>query len=223
MRRATLFNIALVLTASVATQAPASTFEPTPWLAEQGIDVLTRQTANEMVDRDLFGAPWATAVVGHVDVYEGFPYLESRWFQIVSDPEWGRLLHGEVGQGLDAFDGEGTSFGALKSPHGLSTDGYSRVFVADTGNDRVLAFRVVTEFDRMELVPEFEVTGLASPFDVAFSDGGTPFSPRTTASTWRIPAAMKWCRSAWMPVRHVSSTASGPSVRATAPSPARWP
>lgn len=174
MRRASWFNILLVL---CATSATAGTFEPTPFLAEQGIDVLTRQTANEMVNRDLFGAPWATAVVGHVDVYEGFPYLESRWFQIVTDPQWGRLLLGEVGQGLGAFDGAGSTFGPLSSPHGLSTDGYSRVFVADTGNNRVLAFNVITEFDQMELVPAFAVTGLSSPFDVAFSDAGTPFEP----------------------------------------------
>ncbi len=172
MRRTTLIFIVLVLGATVS---HAATFEPTPYLAEQGIDVLTRQAANELVDRDLFGNPYATVVVGHIDVYEGFPYLESRWFQIVSDPQWNRVLFGEIGQGLTAFDGSASSFGALDKPHGMSTDGHSRVFVADTGNDRVLAFTVVSEFEQMRLEPLFAVNGLSSPYDVAFSDGGTPF------------------------------------------------
>lgn len=174
MSRTTLIIITLVLGATISN---AATFEPTPYLAQQGIDVLSRQTANELVDRDLFGNPYATVVVGHVDVYEGFPYLESRWFQIVSDPEWNRLLHGEIGQGLEAFDGSTAAFGKLSAPRGMSTDGDSRVFVADTGNDRVLAFNVVSEFEQMRLEPLFVVEGLSSPYDVAFSDGGTPLQP----------------------------------------------
>ena len=108
MSRTALIYILLVLG---ATGTQAATFEPAPYLANQGIDVLSRTAANDLVDRDLFGSPWATVVVGHVDVYEGFPYLESRWFQIVSDPEWNRLLYGEMGQGLDAFDGAVSTFG----------------------------------------------------------------------------------------------------------------
>lgn len=174
MRRTTLITTALVLG---ATMARGETFEPAPYLAEHGVQVLTREAANELVDRDLFGNPWATVVVGNVDVYDDFPFLESRWFQIVSDPDWDRLLFGEIGQGLGAFGGEATSFGKLNQPHGLSTDGYSRVFVADTGNDRVLAFRVESEFDEMRLVPDYAIAGLSAPFDVAFSDGGTPLHP----------------------------------------------
>jgi hypothetical protein len=49
--------------------------------------------------------------------------------------------------------------------------------VADTGNDRVLVFRVVTEFDQIDLVPVQEIDGLHAPYDVAVSDGGTPFAP----------------------------------------------
>ncbi len=171
MSRTALILILLVLS-TTATQA--ATFEPAPYLAQQGVDVLTRQTANELVQRQLFGDPYATVVVGNVDIYEGFPYLESRWFQIVSDPKWNRLLYGESGQGLSATDGTDGSFGHLSAPHGMSTDGYSRVFVADTGNDRVLAFAVDSEFDQMNLRPLFELDGLNAPYDVAFSDGGTP-------------------------------------------------
>src|SRR5262245_40629026 len=146
MSRTSLIISILVLSAA---QASAGTFEPAPYLAELHVDVLSKQVANEQFGRDLFGEPYATVVVGNVDVYDRFPYLEARYFQVVSDPAWNRLLLGEIGQGLSAFDGSLSRVGALKSPHGLSTDGRGLIYLADSGNDRVVVFRTVTEFDRI--------------------------------------------------------------------------
>ncbi len=156
-------------------QVNAETFQPAPYLAEAQVDVLTKRVANEQFGRDLFGEPYATVVVGNVDVYDRFPYLEARYFQIVSDPVWNRLLLGEIGRGLSAFDGATNSFGHLKSPRGLSTDGRGLIYVADSGNDRVLVFRTVSEFDRMRLEPVYAIDDLNDPYGVAHSDGGTPF------------------------------------------------
>jgi FlgD Ig-like domain/NHL repeat len=172
MNRTTLI-ISIMLLGAV--DAGAGTFNPTPYLSDAGVDALTRGVANSEFGRDLFSDPYATVVVGNVDVYDRFPYLEAHYFQIVSDPTWNRLLMGEVGQAPVAFDGDGTSFGPLDAPHGMSTDGRGRVYVADTGNDRVLVFQALSEFDHLELKPLYAVTGLAKPFAVAFSDGGTPF------------------------------------------------
>ncbi len=158
-----------------AVQASAETFKPAPYLADAEVDVLTKRVANEQFGRDLFGEPYATVVVGNVDVYDRFPYLEARYFQVVSDPAWNRLLMGEIGRGLTAFDGAGSRFGALKTPHGLSTDGRGLIYVADSGNDRVLVFRTVSEFDRMRLEPVYSIDDLNDPYGVAHSDGGTPF------------------------------------------------
>lgn len=158
-----------------AVEAGAETFQPAPYLAEAEVDVLTKQVANEQFGRDLFGEPYATVVVGNVDVYDRFPYVEARYFQVVSDPAWNRLLLGEVGRGLSAFDGAVGSFGRLKSPRGLSTDGRGLIYVADTGNDRVLVFRTVSEFDQMKLEPLYAIDDLNEPYGVAHSDGGTPF------------------------------------------------
>ena len=174
MRRMSLPSV-LVLTA-LAAPAAAATFADAPILPDEGIRSLDRTVARTTLDRELFGEPYATAVVGHVDVYDGFPYLESRWFQIVSDPEWNRLLVGELGGSLTAVDGAAASFGALNGPRGVAADELGRVWVADAGNHRVVAFSTTTEFDRIDLVPLFEITGLSRPYDVAFSDGGTPFA-----------------------------------------------
>lgn len=172
MSRTTLIITILLLG---ATSAGAETFNQRPYLPEAGVNVLTRDVANQQLGRNLFGDPYATVVVGNVDVYDRFPYLEARYFQIVSDPQWNRLLMGEVGQGLFAHDGAGDRFGHLSAPRGLSADASGRVYVADTGNDRVLVYKTVTEYENIRLEPVYAVEGLAKPYGVAFSDAGTPF------------------------------------------------
>jgi len=172
MSRTTLIITILLLG---ATSAGAETFNQRPYLPEAGVDVLTRNVANQQLGRNLFGDPYATVVVGNVDVYDRFPYIEARYFQVVSDPQWNRLLMGEVGQGLFAHDGVGDRFGHLSAPRGLSADARGRVYVADTGNDRVLVYQTRTEYENIRLEPVYAVEGLAKPYGVAFSDAGTPF------------------------------------------------
>ncbi|MBZ0269060.1 T9SS type A sorting domain-containing protein [bacterium] len=157
--------------------AQAVTFREAPLLEDQSLQRVDRTVTRAELDRELFGAPYATVVVGHTDVYDRFPYLEARWFQIVSDPAWNRLVAGEVGGRVTAVDGSATPFGTMDAPHGMATDEYDRVWVADSGNHRVLVFQARTEYGRIELSPLFSVEGLSRPYDVAFSDGGTPFVP----------------------------------------------
>jgi hypothetical protein len=133
--------------------------------------------ARASVGRDLFATPEAGVVIGNVDVYDVFPYVEARYVQIVTDPVWNRLVVGELGRSLRAFDGGGTPSGPLREPRGIAVDAANRVYVADSGNDRVLVFRADTEFDAIDLVPLYEIAGLRRPHDVALSDGGTPFDP----------------------------------------------
>lgn len=169
--------LTLALAVGVGT-AQAQTFRPAPLVPDVEIDVLDRTVARDRLERELFGQPHASVVIGRVDVYDRFPYLEARTFQVVSDPAWNRLLFGENGRGLEAYDGEGSALGRLDEPRGLAADERGRLYVADTGNDRVVVFDTHGEFDRLELVPLFTVEGFARPQDVAFSDGGTPFDPR---------------------------------------------
>lgn len=171
MRRS-LVILALIL---VVGPAAAETFRPADLVPQAGISVLDRSTAHARLDRELFGAPHASVVLGRVDVYDRFPYLEARSFQVVSDPAWDRLLFGATERGLDAFDGHGSTFGPLDAPRGLSSDEFGRIYVADSGNDRVLVFATHPEFHELRLEPLFAIEGLKRPHDVAFADGGTPF------------------------------------------------
>ncbi len=160
----------LALAVVMVGPATGGTFERSQLSPEHGIDAVTRAVARETVNRDLFSRPHSSVLVGNVDVYDTFPYLEARYVQVVSDPGWNRLLYGEIGKSLSAADG-------LADPHGLAVDARGRVYVADTGNDRVVAYDLSYEFDDVHLVPRFTVDDLRRPYDVAVSDGGTPFDP----------------------------------------------
>ena len=173
MRRPML--LALALTLSPAGTPSAGTFEKTALAPEIGVQALTRRVARDQMGRELFGNPYATVTVANVDVYDRFPYVETRHFQVVSDTRWNRLVFGERGRGLSAFDGAGTALGALASPRGMAVDEWNRVYVADTGNDRVLVLQATTELAEITLTPLFAIGGLGGPHDVAYSDGGTPF------------------------------------------------
>ena len=173
MRRSIPLTVGLILIA--ASPSGARTFDRTPIAPGLGVDALTRGVARQQLGRDLFSNPYATVTIGNTDVYDVFPYAETRTFQIVSDSRWNRLVYGEQGRSLRAYDGAGRPFGPLSNPRGMAVDEENHVYVADAGNNRVLVMRADTEFGDIELVPMFEIAGLGDPQGVAYSDGGTPF------------------------------------------------
>ena len=174
MRRAILLTLGITLVAATAPRA--GTFERARIVPDLGLDAITRGVTRQQVGRDVFSDPWATATIGHVDLYDVFPYVESRTFQVVSDPRWNRLVIGEAGRALRAYDGAGTALGSLAEPRGLAVDENDRVYVADAGHDRVVVLQASTTYGEVTLEPLYEIGGLSRPFDVAWSDGGTPFA-----------------------------------------------
>ena len=173
MRRRILLIIGLTL--ATALPAGARTFTRSSIAAELGLDALTRSVARQQLGRDVFANPYATVTISNIDVYDRIPYVESRHFQVVSDPGWNRLVYGELGRSLSAYDGAGSALGPLSQPHGMAVDEMNHIYVADTGHDRILVFAAIAEFDRMSLVPRYAIDGLSGPYGVAYSDGGTPF------------------------------------------------
>jgi hypothetical protein len=173
MRRITLAVLSLALWATGP--AGAGTFNSTAIAPEYGVNALTRGVARTQLGKSVFSNPYATVTLGTVDVYDVFPYVEARRFQIVSDPAWNRLVGGEVGKGLGAYDGKSSPFGPLSEPRGLAVDDRNRIYIADSGNDRIVVLQAVTEFDVLSFRPLYEIRGLNQPYGVAVSDGGTPF------------------------------------------------
>jgi len=170
-------RLMIALLGTLAVPAGAATFAPAPIAPDLGLDVLTRRVTREQLGKSLLGDAWAAVTLSHVDVYDRFPFVESRHFLVVSDPAWNRLVYGEAGKSLGAFDGAGSPTGALSAPRGLAVDDQDRVYVADAGNGRVLVLQASTEFDRMTLTPVYAIDGLSDPQGVAWSDAGTPFVP----------------------------------------------
>jgi hypothetical protein len=172
VRRHIVLVLALVL---VSRGAQAATFAQAPIAPAQGLTRLTRGVAQQRVGRNVLSNPYATVTLSTVDVYDRFPWIEARNFQIVSDPQWNRIVGGEAGHGIMAYDGAGTAAGPLSGPRGMAIDERGRVYVADTNNDRIVVLQASTEFDEITLSPLFTIPGLHGPYDVAYSDGGTPF------------------------------------------------
>ena len=174
MRRTMLILSTLT---TLASPLCAATFEPARIAPDLGLDALTRGVARAQLGRDVFATPWSAVTIGTTDVYDVFPYVETRTIEIVADPRWNRLVAGEPGRALRAYDGRGTALGALSDPRGMDVDDRNRVYVADAGNDRVVVLQVSTEFADARMTPLYEIRGLHHPQDVALSDGGTPFAP----------------------------------------------
>ena len=175
VRRSLPLTLSLMLVA--ATPLLAGTFEKSRIAPDLGLDALTRSVARDQVGRDLFSNPYSAVTLGTVDVYDVFPYVETRTFAVISDPSWNRLVYGEAGKTLRAYDGAGTNLGRLSNPRGLAVDEAGHVYVADAGNDRIVVLQGRTELNEIRLTPLYEIRGLHAPNDVAYSDGGTPFTP----------------------------------------------
>lgn len=169
--------VPMLLSVTVATPAHGATFESTALWPAAEVEAFTPRVAQAGWSRQLLGDSWSAVVLAHTDLYDRFPYVEQRSFMIVSDPAWNRLLTGEERGGLRAFDGVDASCGPLDTPRGLAVDALDRVYVCDTGNDRIVVLRAHTEFAEITLEPLFVIDDLRGPFAVAYSDGGTPFQP----------------------------------------------
>lgn len=161
-----------------AAGARAADFTPLAFPGAGERTLLDRSASRADLDRELFGGTAAGLIVGRIDVYDRFPYLEARYLQVVSDPVWNRLLYGDPATGLAAYTGEGSAPGALAAPRGLAADDAGRVYVADSGNDRVLVLAARYDSEALSLTPLYAIDGLKAPGDVAWSDGGTPFDAR---------------------------------------------
>ena len=173
MRRILIWTFLMALV--VAPPSGAATFTSTPIAPDLGLDAFTRAVTRDKLSRDLFANPYSTVTISHVDLYNVFPFVEARHFEVVSDPQWNRLVYGQLGNGVASISDAGSSLGPLAAPHGLAVDEHDRVYVADTGNNRIVVYQATTQYDQIDLTPLYAISGLSGPYDVAYSDGGTPF------------------------------------------------
>jgi flagellar hook assembly protein FlgD len=147
------------------------TLQLRPLSGEYDIDKLTQRVTQENFERQLFDQPYAGVLFSSVTQLNSAPFFTSRYVQIVSDPAWNRLVYGDYDGWIKSFQGQ------LKSPHGIDRDAMGSIYVADTGNDRIVVLNLAGSGQSTILVESmsFGTGTLKHPYDVAWDGSGTPF------------------------------------------------
>lgn len=143
------------------------TFIPTPVSQEHGIQRLTRNVTQANLDRSLFGAPEKTASYYFARYSNSAPYVTATYIQLVTDPAWNRILYGSSGRWIKSYED-------VQGPSAIAVDAEGRVFVGETGRNRVLALQLRPQEENTRLEYRFEIPGVAHPADLAVNDNGTP-------------------------------------------------
>jgi len=90
----------------------------------------------------------------------------------VSDPRWNRLVFGEMGRTLRAYNGQGQTLvrcpthAAWRSTNAIACMSRMRATIASW------CCRPRTVYGEITLSPSFEIRGISGPYDVSYSDGG---------------------------------------------------
>lgn len=145
------------------------TFIATPVSREQNIDRLSRSVTREKLDRSLFREPDKTASYYYAHYMESAPFISAMYIQFVTDPSWNRVVYGNLNRWIKSYDN-------LNGPSTIATDPDGRVFIGETGNERITVLRIVGEGAEASLQPQFVINGIHNPTDIAHSDNGTPLN-----------------------------------------------
>ncbi len=147
---------------------------------EHDIEKLTKAVTRNKLARDLFGKPYVGVLISSVQQHERAPFFSARYVQLVTDPAWNRIIYGDYDGWIKAYGPAATDDSqeqSLNRPHGIDRDSQDRVYVADTGNNRVVVLSLAGSGADTELRFEFDfgAAELSQPYDVAWDDAGTPF------------------------------------------------
>lgn len=145
------------------------TFIPSVLSDAHGIEQLSRQVTRQTLDRELFGAPEKSASFYTATYSRTAPYVTASYIQLVTDPSWNRILYGSLDRWIKAYDD-------LKGPSAIAVDADGRVFVAESGRQRVAVLQLTPDAEDSELTYRFEIPALNNPLDIAHNDNGTPLS-----------------------------------------------
>ncbi len=143
------------------------TFIPAVLSDAHGIDQLSRQVTRQTLDRELFGAPEKSASFYSATYSQTAPYVTASYIQLVTDPSWNRILYGSLDRWIKAYDD-------LEGPSAIAVDADGRVFVAETGRQRVAVLQLNPDAEDTELTYRFEIPAMNNPLDIAHNDNGTP-------------------------------------------------
>jgi flagellar hook assembly protein FlgD len=144
------------------------TFIPMPISKSQNIDRLTRATTRSKLNRQLFSAPEKSASYFQIEYLDEAPFVNSTYIKLVLDPEWNRILYGNLNHWIKSFDD-------VIGPASIAIDPTARVFIGETGRERIAVLQINGEGEEARLEFQFEIPNVANPADIAHHDGATPF------------------------------------------------
>lgn len=148
-------------------ESVGETFIPTAISSAQGIDRLSRGVTESRLDRKLFSIPARTASYYAARYRSTAPFVTATYIQFVVDPEWNRIVYGNLDRGIKAY-------GNLRTPTSIAVDASGRVFVGEEGAHRISVLRVSGEGTDAVLQPLFVIEDVRTPSDLSLSDNGTP-------------------------------------------------
>jgi sugar lactone lactonase YvrE len=165
-----------LLTPLLDSESAGSTFIFKDLAPEHGLRTLSRRVTAERLQRQLFRLPSASALFAKMQQFNTTPYFQATYVQLVTDPAWNRIVYGDYQKWIKAYDGA-ESGRTLNRPHGIAVDPQGVVYVADTGNGRVLMLKLSGPVHDLKLsyVGTMGEGELSQPTDLAWDDRGTIF------------------------------------------------
>lgn len=157
--------------------APSSqTFVAQPLSREHQINTLSRKVTTEKLQRRLFSMSHGSALFAQVQERTQPPHVIANYVQFITDPAWHRIVYGDYQRWIKAYDAKETGM-ALQRPNGIVTDQQGFVYVADTGNRRVLVLQLAGPVHDLALIYRGVIgqEELLQPMELAWDDRGTIF------------------------------------------------
>lgn len=144
------------------------TFAPVAVSREHSISRLTEAVTRSRINRSLFSVPGKSASYINVRYLRSAPYVAATYIQLVLDPEWNRILYGNMDRWIKAYP--------LQGPSSVAVDADGNVFVGQPSHKRVVVMKLVGSGDNVELQHRHQIYTITNPADLAIHDNGTPLN-----------------------------------------------
>jgi sugar lactone lactonase YvrE/flagellar hook assembly protein FlgD len=145
---------------------------------EYQISALSRRVTAERLSRNLFSMTHGSALFAQLRQFDTAPFFQASYVQLVTDPAWNRLVYGDYQKWIKAYDAGETGL-PLNRPQGIAVDPNGVVYVADTGNRRILVLKLSGPAQNISLAYLAAIVGdeLSQPTELAWDDRGSIFDP----------------------------------------------
>ncbi|MDQ7063398.1 MAG: hypothetical protein Q9P90_04035 [candidate division KSB1 bacterium] len=135
---------------------------------------LNRSVAAARWRQEMLMSPFAMAFLALSPLVPGNRDSEPAFMQLITDPGQNRVLYGHFRRQFKSYDALETGR-RLQQPHGIAVDSRGYIYIADTGNARILIVKRSGRGENADLLclRAFGEQMLRRPYALAWDDGGT--------------------------------------------------